>query len=314
MNTLLVFGLAVACGLVVLFFFFGVARIASRRDENKQLIEIINGINTTEVGLQRSDAGLPDPKTWSGYWYDLANRSGTKFDNPSTPGIMAMGLPLFAFGVGFFVYPGDLFGGAIGAFLALFLMQTIFKGKIRGRLILMEKQLPNLLSGIRANLKAQLTPQQAIINQSKEIGYPLGEELKTMTNEMALGITLDQALQNFSHRIPSRDIQFLASSIRIAIASGADLDPLVETIQRIIVQRTRIANHLVAAVAKVQPAIWVTGVMIPAGFAYSFYSDEKNRDFWLSAPTGLIAMLIVGFAYALGLFIAKKQVDKVKKA
>ena len=314
MNTLLVFGLAVACGLVVLFFFFGVARIASGRNETQQFHEIIESITRSEIELERSDANLPDPKTWSGYWYDLANRSGTRFESPSTPGIMAMGLPLLAFGIGFFIYPGDILGGVAGAFVALFFLQAFFKAKIRTRLVLMEKQLPNLLSGIRANLKAQLTPQQAIINQAKEISYPLGEELKTMTDEMAVGVTLDQALQNFSNRIPSRDIQFLASSIRIAIASGADLDPLVETIQRIIVQRTRIANHLIAAVAKVQPAIWVTGLMIPAGFAYSFYSKPENREFWLSAPTGLICMVVVAAAYGLGLFIAKKQVDKVKKA
>jgi len=314
MNSLLVAALSVACGLVVLFFFLGVARVTSGRNKTEQFHNIIDSITRSEIELERSDANLPNVKTWSGYWYDLATRAGTKSDNPGTPGLFAIGLALVAFGVGFFVWPRDISGGIIFMPVVLFFLRTYFKAKIRARLVLMEKQLPNLLSGIRASLKANLTPQQAIINQAKEIPYPLGDELKQMTEEMAVGITLDNALQNFSNRIPSREIQFLASSIRIAIASGADLDPLVETIQRIIVQRTRIANHLTAAVAKVQPAIWVTGIMIPGAFAYSFYSSDTNRSFWLSVPLGLIAVLVIAACYGLGLFIAKKQVDRVKKA
>lgn len=314
METILTFGLSVAAGLVVLFFLMGVMKITIGRDRKEQFNDMIDSITRSEIELERAAANLPNPRTWSGYWYMLASRGGTRFESPSTPGIMAMGIPFVMFGVGFLVWPGDLIGGVAGALIGLFFLRAFFQAKIKARLVLMDKQLPNLLSGIRANLQANLTPQQAIINQAKEIPYPLGEELKIMTDEMAIGITLDQALQNFSNRVPSREIQFLVSSIRIAIASGADLDPLVATIQNIIVQRTRIANHLTAAVAKVQPAIWVTGIMIPAAFAFSFYQSEENRAFWLSVPNGLIGIIVIAGAYALGLFIAKKQVDRVKKA
>jgi tight adherence protein B len=178
----------------------------------------------------------------------------------------------------------------------------------------MDKQLPQLLSGLRANLQANLTPQQAFINQAKDFPAPLGDELRLMVDEMSLGVTLDQALQNFSSRVSSKEIKFLVSSTRIAISSGADLDPQLAIIQRIVVERTQVANLLAAAVAKAQPSIWVTGIMIPAGVLFSFYSSEENRAFWLSFPAGLIALAFVGAAYAIGLFIARKQVDGIKKA
>lgn len=314
MDLLLVLGLAVMCGLVILFFFLGVGRVITKRDQNEQFHSMIDSLSKSEIDLERNDAGLPDPKTWSGYWYNLAQGAGSKFDNPSTPGIMAMGLSLLGFGIGFLVWPRDILGGIIGIFVALFFIRVFYKHKSKARLALIDRQLPQLLSGIRANLQANLTPQQAIINQAKEIPFPLGAELKTLTEEMAVGITLDTALRNFGQRIPSREIQFLVSAIRIAIQSGADLDPLIATIQRIVVQRTRIANHLRSAVAKAQPAMWVTGIMIPAGYLFSYTSDPKNQAFWLSFPLGLICTIIIAMAYALGLFLAKKQIDRVRNA
>lgn len=314
MSLLLVIAFSVMCGLLILFFCLGVGRVLTKRDQNEQFHTMIDSITKSEIALNREDANVPDPKTWSGYWYSISSRSGIEWNNNQTPGILAMGLPLFFFGVGFLVWPGDIIGGLGGAAIALLGLRGYFISKSKGRLKAMDKQLPSLLSGIRANLQANLTPQQAIVNQAKEVNQPLKGELETLTQDMSVGISLDIALQNFSSRVPSREVQFLVSAIRIAISSGADLDPLVANIQSIVVQRTRIANHLASAVAKVQPAIYVTGVMIPAAFAYSFYSSDTNRAFWTSLPNGIIAMAIIGGLYALGLFIAKKQVDRVKEA
>lgn len=314
MELIQAIALAVTCGLVILFFFLGVGRVVSKRDQAEQFHAMIDSITQSEIELDRQDANLPDPKTWSGYWYGLSLRAGSKLDNQSTPGILAMGLPLFAFGVGFLVFPGDVLGGLVGIFIALFGLRAFYKMKIKARLVLMEKQLPNLLSGIRANLQANLTPQQAIVNQAKEIPAPLGDELRLLVDEMSLGIKLDTALRNFGQRVPSREIQFLVSAIRTAISSGADLDGLVDTIQNIVVQRQRISSHLAAAVAGVQPAIWVTGIMIPLAYGWSFYSSAENATFWTSFPMGLIATAIIFALYVIGLFIAKKQVDRVRNA
>jgi len=314
MTLLLVIAFSVMCGLLILFFCLGVGRVLTKRDQNEQFHNMIDSITRSEIALERQDANIPDPKTWYGYWYALTSRSGLGFTNTSTPGLLAIGLPMFFFGVGFLVWPGDIFGGIGGAALALLGLRGYFISKSKARLKAMEKQLPSLLSGIRANLQANLTPQQAIVNQANEISQPLRGELEVLTQDLAVGISLDTALQHFAQRVPSREVQFLVSAIRIAISSGADLDPLVANIQNIVVQRTRISNHLASAVAKVQPSIYVTGIMIPAAFAYSFYSSAENRAFWTSVPTGLVAIAIIGFLYGLGLVIAKKQVDRVKDA
>lgn len=304
---------ATVLGLAIMFAMFGFGRTATRTQKDEQFSDMVASITRSEIEIEREDSNIPSPTTWSGYWYALAAAAGYRPESTSTPGFLAIGVPVALFGVGFLVWPGDVIGGIAFAVISLILLRLFFRMGANRRIAKMDKQLPNLLSGMRANLAGTATAQQAILSQVDEIPAPLGDELKILKEEVAVNVPLDKALSNLALRVPSREVKFLVASMRIAIESGSDLDPLLETIQEIVVQRTRIANQLATAVAQVQPAIGVTGVMIPAALIFSFYSDEKNQAFWLTL-NGAIAAIIVGFLYAAGLFIAKKQVDRVKNS
>jgi len=304
---------AVVIGLAIFFFFLGLGNVASKTKDEEKFKEMVEAITRSEIAIDRVESNMPDPKTWSGYWYKLAISAGYAPENTSGPGYLAMALPIVTFAFGFLVVPRDALGGLAFAIASIVILRLFFRIAANRRIAALDKQLPNLLSGLRASLQANLTPQQAILAQAEEISAPLGDELKTLRDELSVNIPLDTALSNLALRIPSREVKFLVAATRIAIASGTDLDPLLQTIQEIVVQRARIANHLASAVAQVQPAIVVTGVMIPAALIFSYYSDKSNQAFW-ATPMGLIALLVVGGLYATGLFIAKKQVDRVKDA
>lgn len=314
LTPLLSFGLALSAGLVVMFSIFGIMRVFDRSSNDKDFEDMIASITESELALDRADANLPDEKTWSGYWYSLSQQAGTKFESPATPGILAMGAPLVLAMVGFFVWPGDIFGAFGGAAIALISIRAWFLTKARTRLLLMERQLPNFLAGLRSSLTAGRTEQQSLISQAKELPAPLGTELKKVVDELNVGITLDNALQNFATRVPSREIRFLVSSIRIALATGAELRSLVETIEQITVSRQRLANRLGTAIASVQPTLWVVGLIVPGALAFSFYQSDTNREFWLSFPMGIIILTVVAFLYAAGMFITKKLIDRVRNA
>jgi tight adherence protein B len=309
----LVLTITLLVALTVCFFILAISKFASKEEDTEKFHQMIDAITRSEIELERQESDLPPKNTWTGYWYSLALAAGFKPDNKAAPGYTAIIVPIVAFATGYLVWPGDLVGGIVGMGLTLLAIRGYLKFTAGRRLAILDKQLPNLLSGLRASLQANLTPQQALLAQADEINAPLGDELRILRNELSVNIPLDTALNNLAVRIPSREVKFLVAAIRIAISSGTDLDPLVETIQKIVVQRARIAAHLSTAVAQVQPAIAVTGVMIPAGLAFSYYSSETNQAFW-QTPIGLIALIVVGVLYSAGLFIAKKQVDRVKNS
>ncbi len=304
---------SILAATVVLFLGLGFSRIGKRSKSDEEYSKLISELTQSEVESEQEKSGIPSVKTWTGYWFRLAQDSGWQQASVGTASRLALGIILFAFLIGYFVFPQGILAGIGFPVGGLIIYRFFLLAKAKARKKLMEKQLPNLINGMRANLQANLTPQMAILSQVDEIPAPLGDELQILRQEMNVNVPLDIALTNLSSRVPSREIKFLVSSIKIAIASGVDLDPQLKIIQEIIVQRSRIANSLASAVASVQPSIAVSAVAIPAGFLFSYYSSTTNRDFWVQ-PFGWLALAAIAALYAAGLLIARRLVARVEDA
>lgn len=313
---------------IILFLGMGLTRVAGISKKDEEFSKTLKDITTSEVENPDEDSDVPSPKTWTGYWYKLAVEGGyvppttsTTDENGveklktnySSPSLRAAGLALFGFLIGFFVYPQQLGAGLAFVVGALVLNRIFLVSKAHKRKKLMEKQLPNLINSMRASLQVNLTSTEAFLSQADETPSPLGDELKLVKRDYILSGSIDDALTNFTNRVASREIKFLVSSIKIALASGSDLDPQLKIIQEIIEQRTRISNALASAVASVQPSIWVSGIAIPAGFLYSFFGNPDNQAFWVT-PIGLVALGVIAVLYVAGMFIARMMVKKVENA
>lgn len=300
---------AAFAALTIISLFLGFAN-PKKRDKVEQSIE---DLLESEIESTKKEDDLPKI-AWFRFWYLASIKSGqTTQDNKNRPGYIAIaiiGISLFA---GLTVWPRDIFGAVFLAAGLTYSYRAYFNYLVAKRTLQIDKQLPNMLALMKSNLQANFTPQQALVAQAEELAAPLGDEFKILRDEIAVNVPLDKALENMADRVPSKEMGFLISSVRLAISSGADLEPQITIIQEIVTQRTKIANLLATAVAQVQPAILVTGIMVPAAYLFSVYGNETNQEFWVSL-NGFIATGIVGVLYATGLFIAKKQVDRVKKA
>jgi tight adherence protein B len=312
-NALMAYAIALLAAAGVFAVIMGLFANNKTMLRQREMDELIENITKSEIESQREEANIPNPKTWSGYWYALGSSAGIVQTSPSRTGAMAAGFALVSFFVGTFAYPREALIGAMLAIAVLFAFRIFLVSKANKRLARIDEQLTDLLSGMRANLSANMTPQQAILSQVGEIPAPLGDELRTLKGDLDVNIPLDAALESFAQRVPSRELHFLVSSMRIAISQGANLDQLLETLQGIIIQRAGVRNKLASAIAQAQPAIYVTALAIPLGLIFSFSSDEKNRDFWLSF-NGLLAFGVIMILYIASLVAAQKQIKKVKEA
>lgn len=312
-NALLAYIMAVLCAVSVFALVVGLFANNKKLLHERQMDELINNIVVEEIKNNRKVADLPDAKTWAAYWHNLGQAAGIEQTSPNRMGITALSIGLGVWFLGSFAYPRDILLGTFLAVGALFIFRMSLRKKADKRLATIDKQLPALLSGMRANLSANMTPQQAILSQVGEIPAPLGDELTALKSDLDLGIGLDTALKNMADRVPSRELNFLVSSMRIAITQGANLDDLLRTLQGILTQRASIRDKLATAVAQAQPAIYVTAVAIPGGLVFSYMSDAANRSFWVSF-IGLMCLAGISFCYVAALFVANKQIQKVKEA
>lgn len=313
LNAFIAYAIALLASVGVFSLVMGFFANNKNLIRERQMDELIENITKSEISVDRENADVPAPKTWSGYWYALGAGAGIEQTSPHRTGLMAGGFALVMFFIGTFAYPREVVVGLMLAFATIAVFRLVLIQMANKRLVRIDKQLPALLSGMRANLSANMTPQQAILSQVGEIPAPLGDELQKLRADIDLNIPLDTALENFSRRVPSSELHFLVASMRIAISQGANLDELLKTLQTILVARTSIRDKLATAVAQAQPAIYVTALAIPLGLIFSYSSNADNRAFWFTFP-GLLAFSFIAVCYVAGLYAAKRQVQKVKDA
>lgn len=311
--TLLVVAVSALVGLALLFLVLGIARQVSNPAEHDDFMERLADVNSSEIESEIEEEDESKGFDWTQFWYNLYQNTGRRAPDPATPGRLALGLAVFGAGIGFFVWPGDILGGVALLVGAPFILRGFFALEVKRRSKALEKQLPLLLSGMRANLQGNQTPQQALLAVADDVPAPLGDELKILKADLGVNVPLETALRNLADRVPSREIKFLVASIEIAVSSGSDLDPQLQTIEAIVDQRTRIRQKLASAVANAQPAIFISAILIPAGFLFSFYSSETNKEYWMTFM-GLLTLGGVALLYVAGLIITRKLVDRIENS
>lgn len=309
----LVLGVTLAVGLTVMFLVLAIARAATSSPELEKFKAQIEEITRSELEEDRKTKEAIETKSWNGYWYHLVESTGRTPVSIEQPGRMVLIAVVTLAAFGLLVFPGGILGLIALPIGSIFLIRGVLVAEAKKRMNTLNKQLPQLIAGIRANITAGQTPQNSLISVADDVPSPLGDELKAMKQELEVNVPVDVALDHLAERVPSHDIKFLVSAIKIAATSGTDLAPQLKVIDTIINNRTRLNQKLATALSSVAPTIWVSAITIPAMFIFQFASSPENRDFWFTLE-GIVIIIIVSGLYAGGLWISKKMVKGVENA
>ncbi len=100
-------------------------------------------------------------------------------------------------------------------------------------------------------LRAGYSTMQAMEAVSKELPSPICDEFRRVVQEMQLGVTMEQALENLLRRIPSEDLDLVITAINVQREVGGNLAEILDTISYTIRERVRIKGEIRVLVAQV---------------------------------------------------------------
>ncbi len=109
--------------------------------------------------------------------------------------------------------------------------------KAKSRLRAIETSLPDLLITIAASLKAGHSFRQGIQASTDEDQGPITKELKRVLTETSLGRPMDDALQEMSDRVGSKDLEFVITAVTIQRQVGGSLAGIFDLVADTIRQR-----------------------------------------------------------------------------
>ncbi|MCL4489196.1 MAG: type II secretion system F family protein [Chloroflexi bacterium] len=195
---------------------------------------------------------------------------------------------------------------AVGGVAGLISPRMYLQYLQRRRLAAFDRELDGTITMLATTLRTGYGLSQAIEAVAKEVAPPMSTELSRVAREVALGRTVQDALDNLARRNPSLDLSMMITAININHAVGGNLAEVLERIATTIRERVRLMAEIQALTSQQRLSAVVLGVL-PFALSLIVYviSPGYISELWKST-CGLALMVTGLFLMAIGyLFIRR---------
>ena len=170
-------------------------------------------------------------------------------------------------------------------------------------------QLEEALGMISSSLKAGFSINQALEEVAALDIRPVSVEFRLLTQEIRLGVPLEQALENMNRRLESDDFALVATAILTARQTGGELTATLERVAGLIRERVRISNKVRALTAMGRMQALLIGLMPPALFFGMYHINPVMMRSFLHSPIGIIGIILVVLLDIAGYWMIRKIVS-----
>ena len=170
-------------------------------------------------------------------------------------------------------------------------------------------QLVDALVNMGNSLKAGFSLNQALELVQREMENPMSQEIRLVTQEIRLGVSVENALQHLLERMPSQDLDLVVTAITISREIGGNLTEVFDNIADTVRERHRIGGKIDALTAqgKLQGII-ISLLPIGVGVALNLINPKKMEPMFNTFLGWLMIVGILGLE-ALGMFVIFKIVS-----
>ncbi|WP_326699552.1 type II secretion system F family protein [Streptomyces sp. NBC_01754] len=171
-------------------------------------------------------------------------------------------------------------------------------------------QLPEVSRVLANATQAGLSLRTSIAMAADELEAPAGDELRVVADQLAVGRTLDDALDELAARLPSRELVVLVSTLILSNRAGgqvvSSLRNLTITLEERKETRREVRTQLsqITTTAYAVPAIGIGAMLL----VNSILPGALDR--MTGSLVGQIAVVVSLGLYALG-FVAIRRISKI---
>lgn len=178
----------------------------------------------------------------------------------------------------------------------------------RERVRKFERQLPDALDLMARSLRAGHALSTGLRMVAREFGDPVGTEFHKTQAQIALGVSVEQAIKALTERIDCADLKFFAVSVVIQRETGGNLAEILENISTLIRSRFRLRGRVRGLSAEARLS---AGILAAIPFAMAFILWFVNPSYLgvlFQDPVGKKLMVAALLMMALGVAIMRRMV------
>lgn len=307
--------------LLLIFAIVGLILRSSRRDNVSQRLTEYAGrtVQRSEPAarqaLDRIDEVVSRSKQGGNMARDLA-RADVKLTVAEFIGVKILAA-LAGAALGAFIgrdNPAALFISALVGAIILSFVPNFYLGFQAGRRVnAFNNQLGDTITMMANALRGGYSFLQTLDLVAREAPQPMSAEFRRVVQEVGLGRTTEEGLQNLLRRMPSDDLELLITAVNIQMEVGGNLAQILDTIGHTIRERVRIKGEIKTLTAQGRISAWViTGLpvglaifisMVNPGYMAPIFTIGPPPEQWCCLPLTAGVMIIIGF------FVIMKIID-----
>jgi tight adherence protein B len=193
----------------------------------------------------------------------------------------------------------------VGAVLFSFLPDMYVGHRAKGRVKAFNNQLGDTIVMMANALRGGYSFLQTLDMVSKEAPPPVSDEFRRVVQEVGLGRTTEEALDNLLRRLPSEDLDLLITAVNIQHEVGGNLAQILDTIGHTIRERVRIKGEIQTLTAQGRISGYViTGLpialagyitMVNPTYMAPLFTFGFPPEAWCCMPVTSLVMIGLGY-------------------
>jgi tight adherence protein B len=217
-----------------------------------------------------------------------------------------MGILMFAL-----AWPNVIFGLILGLIATACGWQAprlVVRTLWERRCVQLTNQMVDGLTIMGNGIKAGLTVNQSLERVLDNMSGPITQEFRLVLNKIRLGMSLEEALNEFGDRIPKQDVQMFVTAINILKETGGNLAETFATIVITIRERQKVEKKIQAMTARgTVQAIIIMSVPFVLMIVMALLSPDYIRPLF-TRPLGWFFLMLMMALQVIGGVVMKKIV------
>lgn len=172
-------------------------------------------------------------------------------------------------------------------------------------------QLAETLALIAASMRGGFSLIQSLSNVARDSQEPTKSELRRVGQEVQIGLSLTQALDNLVVRMESEDLDLVVTAIKIHARVGGNLTTILENISTTIRERAKLRREVRVITSMQRISSYVIG-FLPLGLGLIIFTINPTYMMRLFEPGWTLCIPIGAVFFAVTGFIVIQRIVDIK--
>ena len=170
-----------------------------------------------------------------------------------------------------------------------------------------EADFPTAIASISRAVSAGVSVPAAIAHVSQEMAGPVGETFTRINDLLAIGTSLEQALQDAALRIQLASFKFFTVTLLLNPHGGGKLSQILRQLMENLHQRKALQQKVLAMTAEPRTSAKIIALMPPMFLLLFWFQARYIFDYLFSDERGQVIAIYSFISIVLGLYIIAKM-------